>query len=142
LIVFGISLLVLELTVPSFGILGVGGIVALVIGSIMATSAVPGVRVHFGTILPAALLLAAAVLGLGRLALKAQRRPAQAGVDAMIGETGRTRTPLTAATAGQIDVRGEIWRAVSREPLPAGTAVRIVGVDGLTVLVEPADHSA
>lgn len=142
LIVFGLGLLIAELTVPSFGILGVGGVVALVIGSIMATSAVPGVRIHLGTIVPAALLLAAGVLVLGRLALKAQRRPPQTGVDAMIGEIGRTRTPLAADTPGQIDARGEIWRAVSRVPVPAGAPVRVAGIDGLTLLVEPAERSA
>ena len=142
LIVFGLALLILELKVPSFGILGIGGIVALVIGSIMATSAVPGVRIHLGTVIPAALILAAAVLGLGRLALKAQRRPAQTGVDAMIGEIGRTRAALAADMPGQIDVHGEIWRAVSRVPLLEGVAVRIIGVDGLTLRVEPTDRSA
>ena len=142
LIVFGLALLILELKVPSFGVLGVGGIVALVIGSIMATSAVPGVRIHLGTVIPAALLLAAAVLGLGRLALQAQRRPPQTGVETMIGEIGRTRTPLAPDAPGQIDARGEIWRAVSREPLPAATSVRIAGIDGLTLLVEPLDRFA
>ena len=142
LIVFGLALLILELKVPSFGILGIGGIVALAIGSIMATSAVPDVRIHLGTVIPAALILAAAVLGLGRLALKAQRRPAQTGVDAMIGEIGRTRAALAAEMPGQIDAHGEIWRAVSRVPLPEGVAVRIVGVDGLTLRVEPTDRSA
>ena len=142
LIVFGLALLILELKVPSFGVLGIGGIVALVIGSIMATSAVPGVRIHLSTIIPAALLLAAGVLGLGRLALQAQRRPPQTGVDAMIGEIGRTRTPVAPDMPGQIDARGEIWRAISREALPAGTAVRIVAIDGLTVVVERADRTA
>jgi membrane-bound serine protease (ClpP class) len=142
LIVFGLGLLILELTVPSFGILGIGGIVALVIGSIMTTSAVPGVRIHLGTIIPAALVLAAAVLGLGRLALQAQRRPPQTGVDAMIGELGRTRTPLAPGVPGQVDARGEIWRAVGREALPAGAPVRVAGIDGLTLRVEPADRSA
>jgi membrane-bound serine protease (ClpP class) len=142
LIVFGLGLLIAELTVPSFGILGVGGVIALVIGSIMATSAVPGVRIHLGTIVPAALLIAAGVLVLGRLALKAQRRPPQTGVNAMSGELGRTRTPVAPDMPGQIDVRGEIWRAISREPLPAGIAVRVVAINGLTVLVEPADRNA
>jgi membrane-bound serine protease (ClpP class) len=142
LMVFGIALLILELKVPSFGVLGVGGISAIVIGAIMATNKVPGVHIRLTTLVPAALLLAAAVLGLGRLALKAQRRPPQTGVESMIGELGRTRTPLAADAAGQIDARGEIWRAVSREPVPAGSAVKIVAIDGLTLLVEPADRSA
>jgi len=142
LIAFGIALLLLELKVPSFGVLGVGGIVALVIGSIMTTNNVPGVRLQLRTILPAALILAAGVLGLGRLALKAQRRPPQTGVEGMIGEIGRARTALAADTAGQIDAHGEIWRGVSREPLAAGAAVRIVAIDGLTLLVEPVDRPA
>jgi membrane-bound serine protease (ClpP class) len=139
LIVFGLALLILELKVPSFGVLGVGGTIAIVIGSVMATRGVPGLRVSLGTIVPAAIVLAAAVLGLGRLALKAQRQPPQTGVESLIGETGRTRTLLEPGTPGQIDTRGEIWRAVSREPLPPGAPVRIVGVDGLTLLVEAHD---
>jgi membrane-bound serine protease (ClpP class) len=137
LIVFGIALLLLELKVPSFGVLGVGGTVALVIGSVMATREVPGVRVTLGTIVPAAVVLAIGVLALGRLALKAQRHPPQTGIEGMIGEAGRSRTEITPETPGQIDVHGEIWRAVSRVPLPAGAPVRIVAVDGLTLQVEP-----
>ena len=137
LILFGLGLLVLELKVPSFGVLGVGGIIGLVIGSILATREIPGIHVGLGTILPAALALAAIVLGLGRLALQAQRRPPQTGVEGMIGETGRTRTPLTSDSPGQIDVHGEIWRAVSHEPLPSGAAVRVTGIRGLTLVVEP-----
>src|SRR5688572_23142225 len=139
LILFGVSLLILELKVPSFGVLGIGGVVALIIGSIMATRAVPGVRIPLSTIVPAALLLAAAVLGLGRLALKAQRHPPQTGVETMIGAVARTRTAVAADTPGQVDARGEIWRAISREPIPPGSAVRVVAVEGLTLLVERAD---
>jgi membrane-bound serine protease (ClpP class) len=142
LILFGIGLLVLELTVPSFGVLGIGGAVALVIGSVMATREVPGISVGFGTILPAALGLSAAVLLLGRLALRAQRRPPQTGAEGMVGLVGRSRTPLAPEAPGQVDARGEIWRAISREPLPAGAPVRVVGVDGLTLLVESVDGTS
>ena len=142
LIVFGIALLLLELKVPSFGVLGIGGIVALVIGSIMATNDIPGVRIDLKTIVPAALILAAAVLGLGRLALKAQRAAPQTGREGMIGAVGRTRTALAADTPGQIDVHGEIWQAISGEPLSSGALVRVVALDGLTLRVEPTDRSA
>ena len=100
------------------------------------------VRIQLGAIVPAALILAAAVLVLGRLALKAQRHPPQTGVETMIGETARSRTALSADQPGQIDARGEIWRAISRAPVPAGAPVRIVAVDGLTLLVEPHDRGA
>jgi membrane-bound serine protease (ClpP class) len=138
LILFGIALLLLELTVPSFGVLGIGGIIALVIGSVMATREVPGVTVGLGTIIPVALGLAAAVLVLGRLALQAQRRPPETGMEAMVGEVGRTRTAVTPETPGQVDAHGEIWRAVSREPLPPGAPVRVVAINGLTLVVEAA----
>ena len=138
LIVLGIALLILELKMPSFGALGIGGVVALVFGSVMAMRDVPGVRVGLGAIIPAALVLAAAILGLGRLALTSQRRPPQSGAEGMIGETGRTRTALTSDAPGQVDVHGEIGQATSREPLPAGAAVRIVSLSGLTLVVERA----
>ena len=137
LILFGLGLLVLELKLPSFGVLGVGGTISLVIGSIMMTREVPGIRVSLAVILPAVLALAAIVLVLGRLALRAQRNPPTTGSEAMRGEIGRVRTSLAADAPGQVDVHGEIWRAVSREPLPPGQPVRVVEVNGLTLVVEP-----
>jgi membrane-bound serine protease (ClpP class) len=137
LILFGLALLVLELKVPSFGVLGVGGVVSLLIGSIMMTREVPGIRVSLGVILPVALGLSAIVLSLGRLAFKAQRQPPHSGVEAMRGEVGRARTPVTADAPGQVDVHGEIWRAVSTIPVPPGAPVRVVEINGLTLVVEP-----
>jgi membrane-bound serine protease (ClpP class) len=141
LIVLGIGLLALELFVPSFGALGIGGTIALVIGSVMATREVPGVTVSLGALVPAALALAAGVIILGRLALHAQRRPAETGVEGMIGSVGRARTELTPSSPGQVDAHGEIWRAVSEVTIPAGAPVRVVAMQGLTVRVEPlGDH--
>ncbi len=137
LILFGLGLLVLELKMPSFGVLGVGGVVSLLIGSIMTTRAVPGIRVGLGVIVPVALGLAAIMLGLGRLAVRAQRLPPHTGLQAMLGEHGRARTPVTADDPGQVDVHGEIWRAVSRVPVPPGAPVRVVEANGLTLVVEP-----
>ena len=136
LALLGIGLLVLELKVPS-GVLGVGGTIALVIGSIMMTGSVPGVSVGLGFIIPAALAFAIIFLFLGRLALAAQRRPPVTGKEGLVGIAGQARDPLTPGTTGYVRVRGELWRARSRSPVPPGTAIRVLQVDGLTLDVEP-----
>lgn len=140
LVVFGIALLILEVKVPSFGALGIGGAVSLLVGSIMMTREVPGVAVGLGFIVPVVIAMSAIVLFLGRLALRAQRQPPLTGAQGLIGLAGRTRTEVTPDLAGQIDVRGEIWRATSKLPIPAGHGVRVTGRDGLTLHVEPAEQ--
>jgi membrane-bound serine protease (ClpP class) len=137
LVIFGVALLVLELKLPSFGVLGIGGTLSLLFGSLMLTRQVPGVTVGLGIIIPAVLALAAIVLALGRLALTAQRAPAVTGVEGMVGERGRALTPVDPAVPGQVGVHGEIWRAVSRHRIDAGEPVRVAGVHGLTLVVEP-----
>ncbi|MGH9329819.1 MAG: NfeD family protein [Vicinamibacterales bacterium] len=139
LIVFGLGLLVLELKVPSFGALGVGGTVSLLIGSVMLTSEVPGVRVGYRVIVPVVLSLAAIVLFLGRLALVAQRIKSVTGVEGLMGERGSALTAIGPGQPGQVRVHGEIWRATSAAALPAGRGVRVTGIEGLTLLVEPLD---
>jgi len=139
LIAFGIGLFALELHVPSFGALGIGGTIALLIGSVMITREVPGVRVSYGLILPVVLLMVGLFLGLGRLAFQARQLKSTTGVDALVGETGVALSSIDASDAGQISVRGEIWRAVSATPIAAGRRLRIIAVHGLTVHVEPSD---
>jgi membrane-bound serine protease (ClpP class) len=141
LIVFGLALLLLEVKVPSFGALGIGGTVSLLIGSVMMTRTVPGVSVPLRFIVPVALSLAGILLFLGRLAFQAQRQQPVTGASALIGLSGRVRTPLIPGAAGQIDVRGEIWRAESSVPLNAGQPVQVMAVNGLTLVVEPAGAS-
>ncbi|MBI2185515.1 MAG: nodulation protein NfeD [Acidobacteria bacterium] len=141
LILFGIALLILELKVPSFGVLGIGGTVSLLVGSIMLTREIPGLpglTASLTVVVPVALGLAGIFLFLGRLALKSQARRPTTGVEGMVGEEGRARTALAPDAPGQVDVHGETWRAYSRAPLPAGARVRVVEVNGLTLIVEPA----
>ena len=137
LIIFGLGLLILELKIPSFGALGVGGTVSLVIGSIMLTrDAIPGVQVGLGFIVPAALAVSAITLFLGRLALKAQRQQSVTGVEGMIGAGGRVRNDVGPDAAGQVDIHGETWRAQSATHIAAGQPVRVTAVNGLTLIVE------
>jgi membrane-bound serine protease (ClpP class) len=142
LIVFGLALLILELKVPSFGVLGVGGTASLLIGSVMITREVPGVRVGLGIIVPAVLALAGIVLVLGRLALAAHRTPAVTGAEGLIGARGRALTALGPGEDVHITVHGEIWRATSSVPLTPGHAVRVTALAGLTLAVEPVDPAA
>jgi membrane-bound serine protease (ClpP class) len=136
LALLGIGLLVLELKVPS-GVLGIGGTIALVIGSIMMTGSVPGVSVGLGFIIPAALAFAVIFLFLGRLALAARRRPAVTGKEGLVGTEGQARDPLAPDTTGYVMVHGELWRARSRSPVSAGARIRVLNVNGLTLDVEP-----
>jgi membrane-bound serine protease (ClpP class) len=137
LIIFGLGLLLLELKIPSFGALGIGGTVSLVIGSIMLTrDTVPGVPVGLGFIVPVALAVSAITLFLGRLALRAHRQPPVTGIEGMIGDIGRARDDIAPGAAGQVDIHGEIWRAQSATPIAAGQPVRVTAVDGLTLTVE------
>jgi len=136
LALLGIGLLVLELKVPS-GVLGIGGTIALVIGSIMMTGSVPGVSVGLGFIIPAALAFAIIFLFLGRLALAAQKRAPVTGKEGLIGIEGEARDPLSPETTGYVLVRGELWRARSRAMVAPGAPIRVLQVNGLTLDVEP-----
>ena len=117
LILFGIGLLVLELKVPSFGALGVGGAISLFFGSVLITRGVPGVQVGLGAIVPAVLVLSGGVLLLGRLALAAQRLPPVTGVDALIGQRAQARSTIVPGVPGHVAIHGELWRAESETPI-------------------------
>jgi membrane-bound serine protease (ClpP class) len=136
LIVLGMGLLVLEIKVASFGVLGIGGAISLLLGSVMLTSSVPGVRVNLSLIVPFVIGISAVMLFLGRLALQSQRRTAVTGVEGLIRAQARSLTSFEPGQVGTITVHGEIWRAISGAPIGEGQAVRITAVDGLTLRVE------
>lgn len=139
LIVFGIAMLVLELKVPSFGALGIGGTIALLVGSVMITREVPGVRVGYGVIVPVVLTVAGLSLFLGRLALRAQQLQSPTGVEGLVGETAVALTAIDRDRAGQVRLHGEIWRAVSDTPVLPGMPLQVTAVRGLTVSVRPSE---
>jgi membrane-bound serine protease (ClpP class) len=140
LMLFGVGLLVLELKVPS-GVLGVGGTIALIVGAVMMTGTVPGVDVGLGFIVPVAVGFAAIFLFLGRLALASHRRPAVTGKAGLIGIEGTARDIISPDAPGYVHVRGELWRATSRAPVTPGQRVRVLDLNGLTLMVEPVTAS-
>jgi membrane-bound serine protease (ClpP class) len=96
------------------------------------------VTVSLGLVVPVAIATAAVMLFLGRLALQAQRQRPATGIETMVGQLGRARTSVSPDSVGQIDIHGEIWRALGSVPMEAGQPVRVREVNGLTLLVEPA----
>ena len=137
LVALGVGLLVLEIKFPTFGALGVGGVVSLVLGSIVLMGDTRDLRVGLWVIVPAMLTFGAIFLFLGRLAVAAQRQPPVSGADGMLRERGRALTDLTPEHVGQVSVRGEIWSAMASTHVPAGAPVHVVSLRGLTLLVEP-----
>jgi membrane-bound serine protease (ClpP class) len=136
LIAVGILMIVLEFFVPSYGALGIGGLVAFVVGSIiLLDSDVPGLRIGTPLIAGVATAGGLAVLGIAYLANRSMRRPVVTGVLGMIGATAEALQDFT--DRGRVRYGGEVWNAQTSAPLRAGQAVRITKVEGLLLWVEP-----
>jgi membrane-bound serine protease (ClpP class) len=137
LILFGLILLILEVVVTSFGLLTVGGLVALAFGSmILVDSPLPELQLNLRLVLPMVLALAAIAVMLARLAYAAQRRVAVTGNDGMAGEVGQALTAIEPGQGGQVATHGEIWQASASEAVPKGSRVRVIRVDGLRLIVK------
>ena len=136
LILFGLILLVLEMVVFSYGVLATGGIVSMVLGALMLfDSPVPELQLGLPFIISTMLALAVIIVGLMRLVIKAQLRPAVTGLSGMIDEVGRTLTVIESGGSGRVATHGEIWTATSNEAIAEGESVRVTAVDGMTLTV-------
>ena len=136
LIALGVVLIVAETFVPSFGALGLGGIIAFVIGSVMLLDdEVPGFGIAWQVIGMMAFAGALVLLAIVSFAVRARRRPVVSGAEGLLNE--RAEAMQSFDERGSVRVHGETWDAVSREPVRAGQRLRIVKVDGLTLEVEP-----
>jgi membrane-bound serine protease (ClpP class) len=138
LILFAIVLFIAEVKVVSHGVLAIGGVVAMALGSLMLyDEPEAGFRVSWLVIIPTVAVTAGIFLFALTFGVRALARRPQLGAEALVGATGTTVGALTGE--GQIKLQGEIWRAVTDRPIPDGTPVRVVGVDGLTLRVVGAE---
>jgi membrane-bound serine protease (ClpP class) len=136
LILFGLGLLVLEVKVTSYGLLGVGGVVSLLLGSMMLIdSPLPELQIGLRLIIPVTLGIAGILLFLVTLAVNAQRTQPVTGASAMLHELGYALTPIDPGGTGHVRTHGEIWTASANERIEAGTPVRVTAVDGLRLRV-------
>jgi membrane-bound serine protease (ClpP class) len=135
LIGLGIAMMVGEMLMPSFGALGIGGIIAFVVGSIMLIDIeAPGYGISWQLIGGVALAAASMLLLLMTMVARSRQRPVATGQEEMVGS--RARVIEWHGGEGRVRIHGEIWHARGPAALQPGQEVRVVGIDGLTLQVE------
>ena len=135
LIILALILFVLEIKITSHGILTIGGIIAMVIGSLMLfESPAPFMKLSLTLVLPAVLVTALFFSVTLSLAFKAQRRKPVTGVEGLVGESGVAHTDIN-REGGQVSLHGEIWSAHSDESIAKGKKITVETVSGLKVKV-------
>lgn len=140
LIILGLAFMVAEAFLPSFGVLGLGGIAAFVTGSlILIDTDVPGYGIPVTFIATVAILSALLIAAMAGIALKTRKRAVVGGLDNLIGSIGEVEEDTQ--REGWIHVRGERWHAVSNCPLHRRQKVRVVARRGLVLDVVPAGNN-
>jgi membrane-bound serine protease (ClpP class) len=135
LIGLGIAMMVGEMLMPSFGALGIGGVVAFVVGSIMLIDIeAPGYGISWHLIGGVALAAAALLLLLMTMFARSRQRPVTTGQEEMVGSQARVID--WQGGQGRVRVHGEIWQARGPAALQPGEEVRVIGIDGLTLTVQ------
>jgi len=138
LILLALVLFVLEIWVTSFGVLTIGGITALIIGSLMLIeSPEEYMRISLSVIVPSAIFTAAFFTLIVGAAIRAQFRKLHTGEETMIGRTGTAETDLLPGKTGHIMLEGEIWSAAPQDGvIKRGDKVEVVAYSGLTITVK------
>jgi len=138
LIILALALFILEAKFTSHGVLAAGGIVSMLLGAMfLIRSPLTAGGVSLGVALSVTLPFAALTVFLMRLVLRSRSWKNQTGREEMIGAQGTVVMPLPGGAEGMIRVHGELWRAISNQPVPEGKPVRVVKMDGLKLYVEP-----
>jgi membrane-bound serine protease (ClpP class) len=136
LVAVGTGMIIAEFFFPAYGSLGIGGLIAFVVGSlILFDSDVPGLNVGRPVIAACATVGALMIGGIVYLATRAMRHPVVTGAQAMIGDSAEVLADFSGR--GRVRYGGELWNARSQGALRAGEQARIVKVEGLTLWVEP-----
>jgi len=136
LLIAAFALFALEAKYATHGVLGIGGMICMVFGALfLVDGPIPEMRVHIVTALVVSVPIGLITIFLMTLALRARRERVTTGREGMIGEIGVARTEL--GPAGKVFVHGELWNAIAKTSVAAGARVRVAGIDGLQLLVEP-----
>jgi len=141
LVLLGLSFIVAEAFVPAYGSLGIGGVIAFVVGALMLIETdVPGFGVPWPLIATLAVTSLLFLFGIAAAAMKARLRPVVSGREQMIGSHGVVVD--NAEGEDWVRVHSELWRARSAHPLASGQTVRVTGKEGLVLTVVPTHKEA
>jgi len=139
LIILAVILFVAEIKVVSHGILTIGGIISLILGSlILYESPDPALRVSLGVLIPSISVISLFFIGVITLALKAQLRKPATGKEGMIGKEGFAVTAVH--RDGKVLIDGEYWNATSALNIEEGKKIRVLSVEGLSLVIEEVKH--
>lgn len=137
LMLLGIALFILEVSVTSYGLLAIGGVVSMVLGSLMLIKTeAPFLKISWAVIVPVVALATGFTLFVVGMGIRAMRRKPSTGSEGMVGLVGVAKTTL--APQGKILVHGELWEAVSDRPLQPGDQAEVTKIEGLKLYVTPA----
>jgi membrane-bound serine protease (ClpP class) len=132
------GLFALEAKYATHGVLGIGGVVCMIFGALfLVDGPIPEMRVHLFTAIFVSVPIGLIAVFLTTLVLRARRNRVITGQEGMIGEIGVARTQLV--PSGKVFVHGELWNATARTEVPQGARVRVSAVNGLQLMVEPAE---
>ena len=138
LLLVAFALFALEAKFASHGVLAIGGIVSMIIGALfLVDGPIPQMRVNIVTATAASIPIGLIAVFLTTLVLRARRGKVATGSEGMIGQIGIARTPVGAD--GKVFVHGELWNAVASNAIAEGARVRVAGINGLHLVVEPAE---
>ncbi len=139
LILLGVALMVGEAYAPSFGMLGIGGVIAFVFGSIiLIDTEVPGFGIDLSVIVTFAVLSVVLFVFVAGMAIKAHRRPVVSGLDELLG--GKAIVVDDFEYQGKVTIHSEVWNAQSAIPLHKDQQVIVTNINGLILTVEPNDN--
>ena len=135
LIAVALILFILEMKITSYGLLSLGGIISLFLGSLMLfEGGSPELRLSLQVLIPTVIMVSGFFVVVAGLVFRSQISKPRTGNKGLIGEIGVVKERL--APAGKVFVHGELWNAEAVEPIEAGTKVRVTGVDHLVLKVE------
>lgn len=140
LIALSLAFFILEAKSPSHGVLALGGIVSMFLGAVfLIRSPLTAGGVSLGVALSATLPFGVFAVVLMKLVLRSRKWKTATGREELIGSQGTVTAELKAGGEGMVRIHGELWRASSSQVVPEGKTVRITGVEGLKLYVEPVE---